>query len=333
MYLLRFFAFLCSLLVTVAASGPVVAGQAAISPMVALRDLDERVLTVGHRLAVGSVDLCRERGWQLGFSIHDISQYPRSARASAIAAFNLGDGPAVLAVARGGPAEAAGLRRDDVLLAADGAPLPRAPESAANTFAPTERMLDVLDAAFADGEAVLTIRRAGAPTTIRVAAAPGCPSRFQVIPSESINAKADGRYVQVTSAIAQLAANDDELAAMIGHELAHNILRHRARLAAAGVERGLLEGLGRNARLIRVTEMEADRLSPYLLDRAGFNPQGAVRWWQRIGPRTASIFPPATHPRWRDRVTAVQAEVAAIERARRVGQRAEPPAVTELPAP
>lgn len=319
-----------ALLVCLAAPAPAAAAvQSAAAPIVALRELDERVLTVGHRLAVGGVGMCTERQWQIGFVIHDLSQYSRAGRADAIATFGLGEGPAVLAVAARGPAARAGLRRDDILLAADGQPLPRAPAEAQNSFAPTERILDALERAFADGQAVLAIRRAGIPLTVTVQGELGCASRFQVIPSDRLNAKADGRYVQLTSAIAQLVRAEDELAALIAHELAHNILRHRARLNAAGIDRGLLEAFGRNARLIRETEVEADRLSPYLLDRAGYDIRGTVRWWQRLGPRTASIFPSATHPRWRDRVAAMAAEVAAIERARRAGVAATPPALPQ----
>jgi hypothetical protein len=291
----------------------------------ALRELDEAVLTAGHRLSVRGLDLCPNRQWQYGFTVHDLSQYPRRGREQAVAAFGLSRGPAVLALARGGPAEAAGLRQDDVLVASDGEPLPRAPASVENSFAPTEAILDAIDRAFEDGVARLTVLRGSQRLDVAVTAELGCATRFQVIPSTRLNAKADGRYVQVTSAIAQAPGDEHELAAMIAHELAHNILRHRVRLNAAGVDRGLLEGVGRNARLIRETEVEADRFSVYLLDRAGYDVEGAVRWWRRLGPRTASIFATGTHPDWRTRVELAAAEVASIRAARRSGRRAEPP--------
>lgn len=299
--------------------------QPQASAFAALRAIDERVLTIGHRLAVGAADLCRTRQWQPGLAIHDLSQYPRAARREVGAAFNLRDGPAVLALATNGPAERAGLRRDDAILAADAAPLPRAPDEADSSFAPTERILDALDRAFADGQAVLTVRRGDATVEIAIAAESGCASRFQVIPSARLDAKADGRYVQLTSAIAQLAASDDEMAALIAHELAHNILRHRERLNAAGIDRGLLQGFGRNARLTRETEVEADRFAVYLLDRAGFDIRGMVRWWRRLGPRTASLFGGGTHPGWRQRIATMETEIAAIEAARRGGRLATPP--------
>jgi hypothetical protein len=41
----------------------------------ALRALDERVTTIGHRLAVASVDFCPVRQWLPGFAVHDLSQF------------------------------------------------------------------------------------------------------------------------------------------------------------------------------------------------------------------------------------------------------------------
>lgn len=288
----------------------------------ALRQLDERVLALGQRLAVAARDLCGLRQWHPGFAVHDLSQYAGQAR-RALAATPLGQGPAVLALVPGGPVAVAGLRHDDVILAADGVPLPRAPRDVENSFAPTERIIAALERAFGDGRATLAVRRGEMEQTIEVPAALGCASRFQVLPSARLAALADGRWVQLTSTIAAFAADDQELAGLIAHELAHNILRHRVRLNEAGIDRGLLQHFGRNARLTRQTELEADRFAVYLLARAGFDPRALIRVWNRLAPRTASLFG-GTHPRWRDRIAAVQVEIAEVERLRAAGHDIRP---------
>src|SRR5687767_8709909 len=114
----------------------------------ALRALDERVANIGHRLAVASADFCPSRQWLPGFAVHDLSQYEGAYRAAAIRAFGLASEPAVLAIVAGGPAERAGLRRDDVLLRLDGEALPAAGR-ARGSFARMERILDALERAFA----------------------------------------------------------------------------------------------------------------------------------------------------------------------------------------
>ena len=144
--------------------------------------------------------------------------------------------------------------------------------------------------------------------------------------------KSDGRLVVVSGGLVQFATNDDELAAAVAHELAHNILRHRARLDAAGVDRGLGKQLGRSARLFRQTEVEADQLSPWLLAGAGYDPHAAVRFWTRFGKREGQpLFQAGTHPRWRARVASIEEQVRAIDTARAAGRPLEPPLIANPP--
>lgn len=302
-----------------AAALPAFAQDAPDQALLAMRALDRRVATVGHRLAVANLDLCADRAWLPGLAVHDLSQYGADYRPAAIRAFGLDAGPGVLALAAGGPAEQAGLRADDILLGADGQPLPRAALGRRGSFAPMELILAALDRAFADGRADLEISRAGARLTLSVQAEQGCASRFQLIPGRGLNAKADGRYVQVTAAIADYVADDTELAAVLAHEFAHNILGHRVRLDRARVSRGMLGNFGRNAQRIRETEVEADRFSVYLMERAGYDPQAAVRFWSRFGQRGFNFLGSPTHPNWRARIAMFEAEIAAIRAARAAG--------------
>ena len=297
--------------------------------LLAMRALDRRVATVGHRLAVATLDLCATRAWLPGFAVHDLSQYGADFRPAAIRAFGLDAGPGVLALAAGGPAERAGLRADDILLALDGQPPPRGPPRRDRSFDAVELILAALDRAFADGSAEVEVRRGGARLTISIRAEQGCASRFQLIPGQSLNARADGRYVQVTAAIAEYVQDDAELAAVLAHEFAHNVLGHRVRLDEAQVARGFFGNFGRNARRIRETEVEADRLSVYLLERAGYDPEAAVRFWSRFGRRGLNFLGSPTHPDWRRRIEILQSEIQAIREARAAGR---VPAPSFLPA-
>lgn len=283
----------------------------AAGPLDDLRVLDVRLIDVGTRLAVANAALCEDRQWQAGMTIHDLSQYAGASRPQAAASFGLTAGPGVLALAPSGAAARAGIRLDDIILAADGAPLPPAPRDPRASFAPAERIVEALEAALADGVAALTLRRGGAATTVRIEADPGCASRFQLLPSPRLEARADGRYVQLTSAMAEFARDDQELAALVAHELAHNILKHRRRLNAAGVDRGLLAPFGRSGRLFRQTELEADRLAVHLLARAGFDPAAAVRLWTRQSRVDSRLFA-GTHPDWPARIAALEDEIAAL---------------------
>lgn len=294
-------------------------------PLLAMRALDDRVATIGHGLAVGSVDLCASRAWLPGIALHDLSQYGGEHRTAVSRAYGLADGPGVLALAANGPARRAGLRRDDIVLDIDGASLPDVAATPGAGFARLGAILDVLDAAFADGTAVIGIRRGSEVLRIEIRGERGCASRFQLIPSRRLNALADGRYVQVTSAIGAYVESDDELAAVLAHELAHNILRHRARLDAAGVQRGVLGNFGRNARLIRETEQEADRLAVYILERGGYDLDAALAFWERFGRRGLNFLGSPTHGSWRARIAMIRREVEAVRNARALGESPTPP--------
>jgi len=182
-----------------------------------------------------------------------------------------------------------------------------------------------LKVAFADGVAELELLRDGHPLTLRVQAEEGCATRFQLIPGSGLDARADGRYVQITTRLAEYVADDQELAAVLAHEFAHNVLAHKARLDAAGVARGFRANFGRNARLIRETEVEADRLSVYLLDRAGYDPDAAVRFWTRFRGHGLNFLGSATHGSPGRRLALLRAEKDAIRRARAAGLVPTPP--------
>jgi predicted Zn-dependent protease len=139
-----------------------------------------------------------------------------------------------------------------------------------------------------------------------------------------VNGEADGRYVQVSTEMAALAQSRDELAALLAHELAHNILGHRQRLDALHVDRGLFAPFGRNARLIRETEAEADRFSIHLMAHAGYAPEAALAFWERVRHATRGMAGSPTHPPWRERLQMMQAECDRIKAAGIAGTAALP---------
>ena len=284
-------------------------GQPGLEARLSGPELDERVATIGHRLAVSNLAWCREREWLPGVTlgVENPGAANRQGRRQLHAI--------VLALARGGPAARGGLAANDLIETADGAPLPFAMAGRGGAFTGMEQVRVAFEAAFSDGSARLGLRRAGAPVALQVAAEQGCASRFLILPSGRLNAFANGRTVQVTSRLAEETPREDELAAILAHEFAHHVLGHRSRLDASGVSRGVLRNFGRNARLIRAAEAEADRLSIWLLARAGYDPGAAVRFWTWFGRRGFNMFGDPTHGGWRARVARLEAEIAAMRAA------------------
>ncbi|MGV7122202.1 M48 family metalloprotease [Sphingopyxis sp. 550A] len=308
---------------------PLRAAVAQPSPYTELATLEARVAAIGFRLTTANAAWCPAVQPQFGWIWGDPRLYDEAHRAEALAAYRAADvdAPYIAAIAPGSPGDRAGLHVGAPVLTINGIAVP-AGESA-DPFARIAAVETLLAALPPRGMVEIS---GAAGTKTAVAPVTGCASDFRVDARDRPEGAADGRLVVISGGLVQFATNDDELAAAVAHELAHNILRHRARLDAAGVDRGLGKQFGRSARLFKQTEVEADRLSAWLLAGAGYDPHAAIRFWTRFGQRAGRpLFQAGTHPRWRDRVASIEAEVQAIEAARAAGRPLEPPLIADPP--
>jgi hypothetical protein len=295
------------------ASAAALQDQNGAGQLAAIQAVDRRVQTIGHRLAVANLGWCARTEWRHGMVLLELSDTSRNLRAEAVRLFGRDRGIGIMALAADGPAERAGLRGNDVILGFEGRTLPTGA-----TRADREARFAALAAAFEDGNAAIDVLRGGARLTFEVRGERGCMTIFQGVSRRSRNANADGVTVNVNAGLIDYAQGDDELASVMAHEFAHNVLRHRDRLNASG----------RRVRSVRETEIEADRLGIYLMARAGYDPQAAVRFWSRFGPHPLNFLRSGDHPGWRDRIRSMEGEIARVRAARAAGRQAEPDFVT-----
>lgn len=288
------------------------AGAVDLDYWTAVRTVDARMANIGWRLATANAALCRELQPAPGFQLHAIDQYGGDVQADARAAFGFARPVQVEAVVPNSPAARAGVAADDALLAVDDTVLPTPGPGAADTSATRDAAQTLVAARPAAAALRLTLERGGVRRSVTVPASPGCRSAFEVLLGPGLKASSDGRVVQVSVRFFER-FNDEAIAAIVAHELSHTILRHRVRLEAAGVKWGIRAEFGRNARLFRRTEEEADRLSVHLLRNAGYDPQAAVRFWSGDGGKLdGGMFRSATHPGAKDRAAALIAEIATL---------------------
>jgi hypothetical protein len=264
------------------------APTAQIEQLLALQALDASLASVATQLVTSNAALCRDLMPVTGLSLHARNQYPDALAGPVAAVFGFPAPLAVSAVVPGGPADRAGIRANDGVLAVG----ELVPPAAAPMVWRIRRGEQVL-------EQVLT-------------PLPGCRARFEVVPGQALIARNNGQLIQLSARYVTTLPRAD-LAVVVAHELAHSVLLHRERLVAAGVSKGLLAEFGRNGRLNRQVEREADRISVYLLRNAGFDPVSAVRFWEGAeGKRGGGLLRSRTHDSAGTRVKLIRAEIAAM---------------------
>ena len=271
-----------------------------------LQALDTRVQSVGWRLARANAPYCRQVAPGIGLALFDAAGFADPAAIRA--ALDLPSDIAVEAVAADSPAERAGLHPRQPLDAVVGQKVSELPAVPPGDYARLVGLHDRVDAALlATGSAGFTD---AAGREIAVTGEPACVTRFEMTSAGS-KAAADGRRVVIGRKLVEAlppdsVRGDELLAAALAHELAHNLLGHRARLDASG----------RSWSKVRATEREADRLSVWLLANAAYDPGAAVRFFERWGPKfDLGIFATPDHDGWKARVRTVSAEIETMRAA------------------
>ena len=276
----------------------------------ALVEQDLRLASVGYRLASANAPYCDRKERNPGWVIHDVAQYPDQAVARA--AFGFQTPIEIAAIVKDGPADRADANSGDGFVSVNNATLdwPAMPvgKTGYERIAKFKQML--AEKLAENASLAVKLSRKGADVNLMLAAPLICVSEFQIDTADGLDAGADGQIVRITYSMMRYASDDAELAAVVAHELSHNLLRHREKLNAKGVDRGLGRLFGKSRKAILATEIEADRLSVWLMRNAGYDPKAALTFWGRYGRQYGQgIFTEGTHLRWQKRVALMQAEI------------------------
>jgi predicted Zn-dependent protease len=163
--------------------------------------------------------------------------------------------------------------------------------------------------------------------------APDWAWEVNVINSDELNAYClpGGKIMVYSGIINQLNLTDDEIAIVLGHEIAHAVREHSreqvsqslAAQTAIGIGTAVLglgegsadlAGIGYQALLAtqfsRTHESEADRVGLELTARAGYDPNAGVTMWKKMINANKDGRPPeflSTHPAEADRIEQIQA--------------------------
>ncbi len=171
-----------------------------------------------------------------------------------------------------------------------------------------------------------------------------------LIGSNQINAfcMPGGKIAFYSGILTQLQLSDDEVAMVMGHEIAHALREHAreriaknattqgvARIGGAlaasvfGIDPRLTDGLARGGASLltlefsRKDESEADLVGMELAARAGYNPRAGISLWKKMGAANRNAPPQwlSTHPSGKSRIADIEKNLPKVlplyERAKR----------------
>lgn len=263
------------------------------------QDYDQRLQDIGWQLVRGNAAFCPRVIASIGLQLQDMASYGRPDIART--ALGLKGDFAVQTAAKGSPADQShefSRNREVVRLGWFNPDQWNA--NGKMDWQRVARAHDHIDALLIEHGGIEVGFADGA--NVKVQPVEVCASRFELM-GEGSAAVADGNRVVIGMDVAAFAYDDGMFASLIAHELAHNLLGHTA-------------WLDRNRHTwgnTRRTEREADRLIPWLLANAGYEPADAARFMREWGPRhTVKFLRAPTHDGWAKRLRAIEAELPLI---------------------
>ncbi|MFN3466883.1 MAG: M48 family metalloprotease [Candidatus Brocadiales bacterium] len=209
----------------------------------------------------------------------------------------------LVSVAEGGPADQAGLKPGDVIKGVD-----------------DKETEDADGLKFTEGKpARVIVERGGVEMAFTVVPEEVPYIKIRLKETDRVNAFAKFTGIEVTGGMLRFVENDDELAMIIGHEIAHLTHGHLPKNMAVAGLCGLVGGLtgpfvmhttqALYAPYCRENEREADYFGLLYTHRAGYDIEKGIELWKRFAieiPRSRSKSFLRTHPATTERILRVK---------------------------
>lgn len=278
--------------------------------------VQNRLRTVDFAVRAANVDICKEKAPGVGFLTMNLDSAPREYRAAYANIYGVTKQITLISVFKGGPADRAKLTVGDRIVSVNG----KIVKSGSSGRSQVAKMI-----AENKGKPLsMMVRRDGNLVPVELSPSMICNYPTFLRNDDSVNAFADGRRIIVTSGLMRFADTDDELALVIGHELAHNTMGHieskTGNMVLGGIIGAIITGLsGVNVvdPMMQVGalaysqefEAEADYVGVYHAARAGYDTRKAAYFWRRMAAAHPSAIglQGTTHPSSAKRFLAVEA--------------------------
>lgn len=257
--------------------------------------------------------------------------YPKEYQEIAQRYFKLDDKPVVFFVHPQYPAAKAGLKPGDSLISFNGNVL------AEKNFKETLNIIQE-NPPTKDQPVSVVVGRDGQIVELKIEGIPSCKYIIALIADDRINAFSDGKMIIFTNGLVRIAESNDELAFVVAHEIAHNVLGHvrkkRANiaigsvfdvllLATTGIYAGGIFGKIGGAAFSKGFEFEADYAGLYIAARAGYDITSAPNFFRRMAaehPKSMEKSFSASHPSSPERFVAMEKAVQEIKEKEQLGK-------------
>ena len=298
----------------------------------------DRLYRVASPILVNNADLCKGSARNLlGFTAKNKYSFSSELIQAAETLYAMDDRLQVMGVLAGSGAARMGIKRGDKIISAEGMSIPygeHAERSAAAVLAPLVSK---------NSSIKLTVLRNGTEVSVAVPLTRACAYSVELGNTDNVNAYDDGKRVLVTRGMMHFARTDEELAYVLAKEIAHNILQHASKqkisntvadiidnLARIRPDMGAMAGMGGIRPMPAELDTAADTLAMYMAARAGYNINGAPRFWERLSiqhPATVLNGYTAIHPSISARLAVMEKTVADIKSRQAARRPLIPPAL------
>lgn len=259
---------------------------------------ERKVLSIGYNIYKANVDICPVYGYAIGIYVWNKYYFDRENRSIAKRLFHIGETLQIKHIMPGSPADIAGLQVGDRLVSLNGKDINK------GLYAYRDFYRD-LNKLFKDQTVNLVVQRGTHNIPVTLSRDKICG--FGLVYDETdmeINAYATGHRVVIKRGYYKFAENDEELASVIGHELAHNAMLHIDKgrwnsalpiIAGIAIDIGnILNGTDINSddvyKLKDYTDLiyspsferEADYVGMYMMARAGYDTANVAHVWRRM---------------------------------------------------
>lgn len=288
-----------------------------------------RLWNLSYKLTSGAKGLCKDKTMFSGFRFITKNFFEGKYKDAAMDLYDLGERPKIICVIEDSPAHEAGLEVGDEILSIEGKPLPTN----------SKKVSDFMKSLPDNAESLqMVVMRNAQRLPIELHRKECCNYGIVLVPSDVVNAWADGKRVCVTNGMMRFVHNDLELATIVSHELAHNLRGHVEMTkkhqmvggflgllldigaAVAGVDTGgQFTQLGMQAAqrmYSKDMEREADYVGLYILALSGYDfaeAPNVFRRWGASHPGSIETKYASTHPSTPERFVALEKAVEEIQ--------------------